>query len=795
MNRREFQWRVPGHTEVKELGRGAQGRVVLARRDDTGELVAIKYLAEGLLSDPRAVQMFRHEAETLARVRDSNIARLEGYVEAPGGGAAIVMEAVDGVPLRRVLDDHDGPLPVVAALAVLKGSLLGLAAAHAVGVVHRDYKPANVIVDARGWSKLIDFGIAVLTGQGGGAGTPGYMAPEQWRGEPATPATDLYAATCVFFECVTGRRPYAGADMATVRERHLTAPVPVEDVPEPVRPLVERGMSKTPGGRSWDARRFVTELETTAIAAYGLSWERHGWTALGAAAAALASAFPTAALGTAAVTGVKSLVAQLGGVKAAASTGIAATVVTTVLLWPPTPPPYVPAWNTDAIVPTSELYPVRGGFVTYGRTKADRHEMIKLDARTGAVRWRHPLADDAYASNGESPVRGDTAVALQRGTRGGLQIAAVDTDTGRVRWRHAQEGLFLSHEEADWCAPRRICLHVVDTIRPPSTFTHRIRVLDAATGARLSESGPIGVVPLGEGLYDSVDHRQIVRTTVHGRELWRRPISEIFGDVAMPQVYVTEEERDGRTWTSAGYRFDFLIEQRDGRYIGEVGSFGRYDVSRKVQRLDGSVVAGFDAATGRKLWSSPGTSVLCGELEFTLDHPVRCRRTGWLDASSGPDTNRWRLRNADVILEGFDPATGRTRWSWRAGAVRGLVLDWTNDVDLDTSVIRVDDRTYLIRTPHSGTVLLDLRTGPRPVRGTPTAWCDDSKFHLYYDDRIADREFFRRPQPEWWPCDAQGRRVALPGAIPDFAGARSGDTYAWRGGRGVQAVLVRDGSR
>jgi serine/threonine-protein kinase len=237
----ERDWRLPGYAELRELGSGAQGRVVLARTDGTVEVVAIKYLS--VPDDERALGRFRHEAILLERVFDSHVARLHRYVEEPGHGAAIVMEAVNGVSLRRVLDEHGKALSPEAALAVLKGSLLGLAAAHAVGVVHRDYKPANVIVDGEGRSKLIDFGIAVLTGQGDRSGTPAYMAPEQWQGGPASPSTDLYAATCVFYECVTGHRPFDGGSL---HDQHVTAPIPLDDVPGPVRPLVARGMSKTP---------------------------------------------------------------------------------------------------------------------------------------------------------------------------------------------------------------------------------------------------------------------------------------------------------------------------------------------------------------------------------------------------------------------------------------------------------------------------------------------------------------------------------------------------------------------
>ncbi|MFB4313938.1 serine/threonine-protein kinase [Actinomadura sp. 21ATH] len=282
------EWRVAGFVEVRELGAGAHGRVVLARHAESGAPVAIKYMP---VAAGRAERL-RREAVLLGRVDDPHVARLYRLVES-AHGAAIVMEAVDGVSLKRVLERH-GALAAEAALLVMKGSLLGLAAAHRVGVVHRDYKPANVVVRADGLSKLIDFGVAVVAGEGGRSGTPAYMAPEQWRGEPATPATDVYGATCVFFECLTGRRPFGGG-AAELWEAHLHAAPPLDEVPEAVRELVARGMAKAPEERPGQAADLVRELEGVAVAAYGPDWETRGVRALAGAAAALASLFPLAA--------------------------------------------------------------------------------------------------------------------------------------------------------------------------------------------------------------------------------------------------------------------------------------------------------------------------------------------------------------------------------------------------------------------------------------------------------------------------------------------------------------------
>ncbi|GAA4631325.1 hypothetical protein GCM10023196_060310 [Actinoallomurus vinaceus] len=292
-------WTVPGYTELGELGSGGFGRVVLARHDDSGTTVAIKYLDAERLGGEAFFARFRDEARVLAMLDSPHVTRLYEYVEGDDQ-AAIVMEAVDGASLRAVLDAH-GPAGPEAALSVLRGSLLGLAAAHAASVVHRDYKPANVLVQQDGQSKVADFGIAVWSGESSRpAGTPSYMAPEQWEGGPAGPATDVYAATCVFFECVTGHRPYDGDDQATLRRQHLTAPVPLDDLPEAVRPLVTRGMAKAPADRPPGALEFVAELEAAARETYGPDWERNGRRRLAEAVAGLAVLLPFAfLLGTA----------------------------------------------------------------------------------------------------------------------------------------------------------------------------------------------------------------------------------------------------------------------------------------------------------------------------------------------------------------------------------------------------------------------------------------------------------------------------------------------------------------
>ncbi|WP_301651795.1 serine/threonine-protein kinase [Streptomyces arenae] len=278
-------WSVPGCTDIAELGKGGTGRVVIAHHTATGRYVAIKYLDGELRWESEFRTSMRAEAVLLNDLASPHVTRLYEYVEARKG-AAIVMELVFGAALRALL--RSGPTSPEAALVVLKGSLLGLAAAHGAGVVHRDYKPENVLVSWDGRSKLVDFGISARTGdRHGRSGTWAYKPPEHWRLEDATPAGDVYAATATFYECVTGVRPFQGWTEWDFQYRHVYEPVPVAQVPSGVRELVLHGMAKDPALRPQSALGFLAELERVAGSSFGPDWEERGQSRLAALAAAL----------------------------------------------------------------------------------------------------------------------------------------------------------------------------------------------------------------------------------------------------------------------------------------------------------------------------------------------------------------------------------------------------------------------------------------------------------------------------------------------------------------------------
>ena len=287
-------WAVPGYVEQRELGHGASGRVVEAVQERTTLQVAIRYLSPDLVADPDFLPRFRTQMLKLKELDVPSVVRVYDYAEQPGQGAAVVMELVDGVSLRSVIEGQ-GPLEPVAALAVLKGSLLGLAAVHRLGFGHRDVTPGNVLVDTSGQVKLTGFGMAALAAEEMQAvGTPSYLAPERWEGDSASPASDVYAATAVFFECLTGEPPFSG-DLAALQEQHVSGALPLDRVDARLAPLIAQGMAKDPASRPHSANAFISELEALAGVTYGSDWEKRGRALLAARAATARAAAARAA--------------------------------------------------------------------------------------------------------------------------------------------------------------------------------------------------------------------------------------------------------------------------------------------------------------------------------------------------------------------------------------------------------------------------------------------------------------------------------------------------------------------
>jgi serine/threonine protein kinase len=315
-------WTVPGYTETRVPDTGEAGRIVEAVHNASGDRVAITYPAPKLYSDPAFRERFSNEAALLAGLEHPNVVRVRELVET-ATAIALISEAVDGAALRRVLATS-APLRPEAALAIMKASLAGLGAAQGVGVIHRDCQPSNVVITTDGIGKLRGFGLAVRTeAMMPAPGTPSYMAPELWEGATPRSVTDMYAVTATFYECLTGRVPYAADSVFELQTLHRAAPIPVADVPAALGPLIAQGLAKTPVERPADPTEFLAELEAAAVVEFGMEWEERGRRELAALVAALpegdaADEAPTSVLPvvTAAMAGVAAGAATVTGTSA-----------------------------------------------------------------------------------------------------------------------------------------------------------------------------------------------------------------------------------------------------------------------------------------------------------------------------------------------------------------------------------------------------------------------------------------------------------------------------------------------
>ncbi len=225
---------------VTLLGRGGMGEVYRAEDLKLRQVVALKFLPPHLQSNPGRLARFHNEVRLARAVTHANVCRVHDIGEAEGVHF-LTMEYVDGEDLGSLLR-RIGRLPRDKALELARQVCLGLAAAHERGVIHRDLKPANVMIDGRGRVRITDFGLAVAEEEAGGevAGTPGYMAPEQLAGEPASVQSDLYALGLVLYQLVTGRAAFVGGSAQEVlrRQRESAPPRPSSIVPD-IEPRVE----------------------------------------------------------------------------------------------------------------------------------------------------------------------------------------------------------------------------------------------------------------------------------------------------------------------------------------------------------------------------------------------------------------------------------------------------------------------------------------------------------------------------------------------------------------------------
>ena len=243
---------------VELLGRGGMGEVW--RAHDTAannRTVAIKLLPPHLAGDTTFVVRFRREADAAARLNNPHIIPIHNYGEIDGR-LYVDMRLIEGRDLQQVL--ADGPLEPARAVRIIEQVAEALQAAHEMGLVHRDVKPSNILLDKNDFAYLIDFGIARgadetrLTGTGSVIGSWPYMSPERLRAGQVDARSDIYALACVLYECLTGSTPYPGDNFEQQITAHLTEPPPRPSSTDPNMPValdtvIATGMAKKPDQR------------------------------------------------------------------------------------------------------------------------------------------------------------------------------------------------------------------------------------------------------------------------------------------------------------------------------------------------------------------------------------------------------------------------------------------------------------------------------------------------------------------------------------------------------------------
>ena len=255
----------------RRLGVGGMATVQLAFDTRLERYVAVKLLAEHLAEDASFVSRFKREALAAARLVHPNIVQVFDFgSDRHSSRQFIVMEFVDGHSCAELLRDK-GPMPPRDAVEILCQACRGLDYAHRNGVVHRDVKPGNLLVNTDGVVKLADFGIAKaaeqsdITKVGSVLGTAAYLSPEQARGEPAGPASDLYALGVVSYQLMAGKLPYEAASLTDLARLQEAGPPPrltddVRDVPPALSAVVARALARDPERRYADAAEMEDAL-------------------------------------------------------------------------------------------------------------------------------------------------------------------------------------------------------------------------------------------------------------------------------------------------------------------------------------------------------------------------------------------------------------------------------------------------------------------------------------------------------------------------------------------------------
>lgn len=411
------------------------------------------------------------------------------------------------------------------------------------------------------------------------------------------------------------------------------------------------------------------------------------------------------------------------------------------------------------------------GFAFYRFTPQRSFEVVSLDAQSGEVRWSAPASPSAIlggeglslavAPDGERVIWMKPS---RKFTDGLVTLTASDERTGDTAWSFGAGKLEIDSTPSVCRDGDAVC--VVGKRKPGARVS--LMTLDVESG-KLLQDKPLEAAAnfreLSDGLRD--DGRRFFGVSESGKQLWSKPYADVFGgaDVAPD--------------------FGWDIQLQQTRYVGSLGY-------RDATARDGSLdlrrtgdTAGFDARTGRTLWVKHNSTVQCGSLQFLVDHPVRCTYSGRIVTRNGVDD----YEKFSVTVEGFDTATGRTTWTWRAGNVPALF-------EGGVGVTRIGLAQYAVKAGRS-TTILDADNGPvGTAKGALKGWCDGSNTAVPRANRqIA---LFGEDQGYatvgWYPCTTIGDTLDGPPNTASFATSTVAGVAVWTNENGeVNATRVARG--
>jgi serine/threonine-protein kinase len=485
------RWRL-----VVKLGEGGMGEVYAAQHTKIEKRVAIKLLRHEIVTNKEAVGRFEQEAMSASSIKHKNIIGIEDFGTLADGRIYLIMELLEGKPFNDLIRES---LPLPRLLNILIQTGHGLAAAHAKGIVHRDMKPENIFVTNGDVPKLLDFGIAKVSGADGQNnltrtgtifGTPFYMSPEQALGQAVDHRADIYAMGVIMYEVFTGSIPFQGESFMGILTQHITAePRPPSQnaaahgkpLPPGLESIILRTLKKEPDDRHQSMDELVQALITVYRGAVGsgMSSYMEAYVPTGPESATLAAPHPSAAM---------------AAVNAPASTPMPYQPQQTPLPHQPhqphhtpqphqghhTPPPMGPYGPHGQGVPGSGLHPIPGSG-PYQPPRSTAGPIIAVLLILAAAGGGAAFYFLGIKGGGESEGAADAAVATPQ--RGDAAIAAARLDAGLGPRADAamvaagpDAGVVAAAADAAVAAPEKIAIRITSSPSRATVFDGRKRL-------------------------------------------------------------------------------------------------------------------------------------------------------------------------------------------------------------------------------------------------------------------------------------------------------------------------------